>query len=254
MELKTKIMSYKSIPGMLSWLEDISEMNWILLDTETTGLKGSKIEQLTQISAKLAKYSYTKNDFLYIEDFDEKIALTDKTFKRYDIVEPVLEFNHYKDGRYDYKDENVVLDKFFDFIKNSTPSLLVAQNAPFDVDMLTGRHGHEVVDEVFDTKMLIRLYLIPILQKLSETDDYYTEVLKTIGISDRDGGLVSSSLSKIGPALGINMEGYHDALTDCAIMGEVCLSIFGIMKCNSYLNIEKYQIERVNVLTKNKEL
>jgi DNA polymerase III epsilon subunit-like protein len=246
-------MNYKSIPEMLSWLENKSEINWLLLDTETTGLKGSKIEQLTQVSAKLVKYDYLENKFLYKAEFDEKILLTAETIRRYDIVKPILEFNHYDDGDYVYKNENIVLDSFFEFIKQNTPSLLVAQNAPFDVDMLTGRYNHKIVEEVFDTKMLIRLYLIPIFQKLSETDNHYKELLNKIGTSDRDNGLISSSLSKIGPALDIDMKGYHDALTDCVLMGEMCISIFRTMKDNHSLDIEKYQLDRVNVIKTKKQ-
>ena len=43
-------MWYKSIPEFLDWLENKSTMPFLLLDTETTGLKGPNQEQLTQIS------------------------------------------------------------------------------------------------------------------------------------------------------------------------------------------------------------
>lgn len=239
-------MNYKTIEEMLLWLEEKSKKNWILLDTETTGLKGSKVEQLTQVSAKVATYDFKYNKFIYKEDFDEKIELTESTKKRFDEVSAILDFNHYKDGDYIYKNENEVLDNFFSFVGKYSPSFLVAQNAPFDIDMLSGRYGHIINEEVFDTKMLIRFYLIPILQKLAETDNKYKELIETIGTSDRDNGLISSSLSKIGPALGINMKGYHDALTDCVLMADMFLSIKDIMEDNFDLDIEKYQIERVN--------
>ena len=41
-------MWYKSIPEILNWIEIKSRINWILIDTETTGLRGPKNEQLTQ--------------------------------------------------------------------------------------------------------------------------------------------------------------------------------------------------------------
>ena len=43
-------MWYKTIPEILSWLESKSALTWIWIDTETTGLNGPKIEQLTQVS------------------------------------------------------------------------------------------------------------------------------------------------------------------------------------------------------------
>lgn len=241
-------MKYKTIEEMLLWLEEKSKKNWILLDTETTGLKGSKVEQLTQVSAKAATYDFKYNKFVYKEAFDEKIELTESTKKRFDEVSSVLDFNHYKDGDYNYKNEKDVLDDFFSFLNKYSPNFLVAQNAPFDVDMLTGRYNHKIEDEVFDTKMLIRFYLIPIFQKLAETKIEYKELIERIGTSDRDNGLISSSLSKIGPALGINMSGYHDALTDCVLMADMFLSIKDIMEDYFDLDIEKYQIERLNTM------
>jgi hypothetical protein len=50
-QLNENKMWYKSIPEILNWLESKSNIPWILLDSETTGLKGPKNEQLTQISA-----------------------------------------------------------------------------------------------------------------------------------------------------------------------------------------------------------
>jgi hypothetical protein len=75
----------------------------------------------------------------------------------------------------------------------------VAQNAGFDMNMLSGRSDRKIVDEVFDTKMLIQLYYLPLLQKLAETDKKYKELINFIGTSTRDNGLISSSMSKIGP-------------------------------------------------------
>jgi len=49
------------------------------------------------------------------------------------------------------------------------------------------------------------------------------------------------------------MKGYHDALTDCVLMGEMCISIFRTMKDNHSLDIEKYQLDRVNVIKTKKQ-
>ena len=65
------------------------------------------------------------------------------------------------------------------------------------MNMLAGRSGSSIVNEVFDTKMLIQLYYIPALQKLAETDESVAEKIRQIGVSGRDNGLISSSLSKI---------------------------------------------------------
>jgi predicted histidine transporter YuiF (NhaC family) len=114
--------------------------------------------------------------------------------------------------------------------------------------MLSGRFGHKLNNEVFDTKMLIQLYYLPLIQKLAETDTKYQEMINSIGISARDNGLLSSSLSKIGPALGLNMSGYHDALTDVKITIEMVRKIVDFLKENQSVDIMKYQTDRIKVI------
>jgi DNA polymerase III epsilon subunit-like protein len=248
-QLNENKMWYKSIPEILNWLESKSNIPWLLIDTETTGLKGPKNEQLTQISAVAMNYNFTSNTFKEIGTFDEKIKLTSDIKKRHNQPDGgnrrVLSFNHYGSGNYKYKEEKKVVDEFFDWIKTFSPSLLVAQNAGFDMNMLSGRSDRKIVDEVFDTKMLIQLYYLPLLQKLAETDKKYKELINFIGTSTRDNGLISSSMSKIGPATGVEMSGYHDALTDCRLMKEMYQKIVVLLKEHSDKDISKYQAERI---------
>lgn len=245
-------MWYKTIPEILNWLRLKSEKPWVLLDCETSGLLGPKQEQLTQVSALATEYNFITNTFKEIDLFDEKIKLTPNIKKRYS--EPdggnrkVLSFNHYGSGNYKYKDEKQILDNFFLWIEDFTPSLLVAQNAGFDMNMLSGRYGHKISNEVFDTKMLIQLYFLPLIQKLAETDKTYKNMVDFIGTSSRDNGLISSSMSKIGPALNINMSGYHDALTDCRLMLQMYNKIVILLKEYSNIDISKYQYERIKSL------
>ena len=116
------------------------------------------------------------------------------------------------------------------------------------MSMLSGRFGHKLNNEVFDTKMLIQLYYLPLIQTLAETDTKYQEMITFIGTSARDNGLLSSSLSKIGPALGLNMSGYHDALTDVKITIEMFKRIVDFLKENQSVDIMKYQSDRIKVI------
>jgi len=245
-------MWYKTIPEILSWLESKSDMPWIWLDTETTGLGGHKIQQLTQIAAITTDYNFKANTFNNVASFDEKIKLTDEIKSRYsnpgDSSRKILSFNHYGSGNYKYKNEKEVLDSFFNWVNEYSPCLLIAQNAGFDMNMLGGRYGNKISNEVFDTKRLIQLYYLPLLQSLSENDSKYKDMLDKIGKSDRDGGLYSSSMSKIGPALGINMTGYHDALTDCKITIQMYQKIVDFLKQHQSEDIMKYQVERIKVI------
>ena len=249
-------MWYKTIPQILEWLESKSKMPWLFIDTETTGLGGPKQQQLTQVSALATDYSFQSNTFNELGLFDEKIKLTDETKSKFGTPEDktkwVLGFNHYGSGKYKYKNEQEILDKFFDWTGNYEPCLFIAQNAGFDMAMLAGRYGHKIKNEVFDTKMLIQLYYLPLLQALAETDSKYKEMIDFIGTSSRDGGLISSSMSKVGPALGINMTNYHDALTDCRITIQMYQKMFDFLKQNQEVDIMKYQSERIKVIKSSK--
>ena len=229
-------------------------MPWIFVDVETTGLNGPKKEQLTQVSCLVTECDFDNNEFKELGQFDEKIKLTNDTKSKYNEPEDrtkwVLGFNHYGSGGYKYKDEETVVNDFFKFIGEYEPCLLIAQNAAFDMAMLSGRYGNKIVNEVFDTKMLIQLYFLPLLQKLAETDPSFQEKIDFIGTSPRDNGLISSSMSKIGPVLGINMSGYHDAITDCKITIQMYQGIVDLLTEHQDVDIMKYQTERIKVIRK----
>ncbi len=251
-QLNENKMWYKTITEMLEWIELKSKIPNIYVDVETTGLAGPKQEQLTQISAITSNYDFITNSFNEISLFDEKIKLTQQLKDRYakpdDTTRRILSFNHYGSGNYKYKDEKQIVEDFFNWINEHSPCLLVAQNAIFDMKMLGGRFGDKITNEVFDTKMLIQLYFLPLIQKLSETDRLYQEMVKKIGTSPRDNGLISSSMSKIGPALGLDMTGYHDAISDVRITMKMFQSIIDFLKEHQNLDISKYQIERIKSL------
>ncbi len=250
-QLNENKMWYKTIPEILSWLES-KTIPWVWIDTETTGLGGPKNEQLTQVSAIATKYNFSSNTFDELGTFDEKIKLTSEIKTRYKQPDggnrKVLSFNHYGSGNYKYKEERKIVDDFFNWTDEFSPCLFIAQNAAFDMQMLAGRYGHKINNEVFDTKMLIQLYFLPLIQKLAETDSKYKEMVNTIGISARDNGLISSSMSKIGPATGVVMTGYHDALTDCRITIQMYQRIVDLLKQHQSLDISKYQIERIKAI------
>lgn len=239
----------KSIEEFLSWIEDISKYKWCLIDTETTGLRDSPYEvQLTQVSCIVSDYNYLSNSFNDISVFNKKIKLTDTTKELMNTnsrIKNVLSFNHYG-SKVDFFDENDTLNDFNTFISDYKDSVFVIQNAEFDMKFLNTRSNLKFKNRVIDTKQILQLFYLPLIKKLSETDNYYKDLVNKIGVSDRDNGLISSSLSKIGPAMGINMSGYHDALTDIKLMQEMFINIIKVLKDNKSVDIKKYQSERIN--------
>tara|TARA_R110000772_G_scaffold2410_4_gene8562 strand:+ start:41115 stop:41936 length:822 start_codon:yes stop_codon:yes gene_type:complete len=259
---ESKQLNYKTIPEMFEYINSLPS-NLVFLDTETSGLGGATIQQITQISAIIVD-----SNFKEIDLFDEKIELTDDIKTRMELknefpngiqtpsnfikdpwsTKKILKFNHYSDGDYKYVNEKDSIDNFFKWLGQYKPYTLVAQNAPFDMSMLGGRYNHKIDTPVLDTKLIIQLYYIPLLQKLSETDSKYRNTINLIGTSGRDNGLISSSLAKIGPSLDIDMSNYHDALTDCKITIEMIEKIFNLLEEHKDVDISKYQIERIKII------
>lgn len=242
----------KTISQFLSWLESKKDMEWVYLDTETSGLQGPKKDQLTQVAALSTNYNFRSNSWSVISSFDKKIKLTDRTKQRMTTPDVkqlkwVLSFNHYGQKNRKYHEEGEVLNEFSQWLLRFKNPLLVIQNAAFDMKMINGRNDSKLMYEVFDTKMMIQLYYLPLLQKLAETDEHYKSVVSNIGTSDRDNGLISSSMSKIGPALGIDMTNYHDALKDVNITILMTQKIIQFLKDNKNVDISKYHAERVIV-------
>lgn len=242
----------KSIPEFLDWLENISNRYFIIFDSETTGLPSSGYEvQLTQVSCVVAKYNYTSNTFDEVDTFNKKVKLTPKTLsmKSTTRIPKVLSFNHYGEKGVKYHDEEETLSDFYNFIDKYENPVLVIQNAAFDMRYLNIRNKDiNFKNEVLDTKQVIQLFYLPCLMKLAETDITARDTVEKIGTSERDNGLISSSLSKIGPALGINMSGYHDALVDCRLASEMFIKIVEFLKENKGVDIKQYQGQRIKII------
>lgn len=240
-----------SIKDFLELLEKELYNGSFFIDVETTGLLGSTYEQLTQISSIYTTYKNGK--FEKMDTFNQKIKLTQETKQRFlneqtsKQLKWVLSFNHYGDGDMKYINEIKSLENFDKWILEINKSgNFIIQNASFDMDMLNGRYYKEFINNIIDTKMIIQLYYIPLLQKLSETDNKYKDILDKIGTSERDNGLISSSLSKIGPSMGLDMTNYHDGLKDCGITISMLENIIDFLKINIDKDIKKYQDERIS--------
>ena len=248
---------HKNTYQLLDYLDKLSsDKVFVFVDTETTGLGGHKKQQLTQISAIAYEYNFQQNALKEIGTFNKKIKIS--TDIKYKLEDPndriykVFKFNHYGDKIKDdpkYYDEQQILSEFRNWVAHTgyyLEPLLIMQNSIFDMNMLVGR-GEKLPYEVLDTKQLLQLFVIPIIRKLSETDNKYQDILDEIGTSERDFGMTTSAMGKWGPFFGINMSGYHDALTDCKITAQMFTKMIDFIKDNSDLDISKYQSERIFV-------
>ena len=240
----------KNQEQLLEYIENLSNNStFVFIDTETTGLGGHKKQQLTQISAIASTYDFESNDFSIVDQFNKKIKLTKEIIDSRDRKELVriLKFNRYGENNVKYIDEKKCLTDFVEWVELLKNPLFIIQNAAFDMDMLCGRFNNPIKYPVLDTKQIIGLFIIPIVEKLSETDDFYKNALLKIGRSDRDYGLWSSSMSKWAPFFNIPLIGYHNALDDCKITMNLYTSMINFIKEHKHLNIQKYQMNRIRV-------
>lgn len=240
---------YKTIPQLLEWLESNQNRTWIYLDLETTGLDHPSNEQITQVAGISTSFNFDSTKFTEKSSFNKKIKLTEDIKRKMNDpksrIKWVLSFNHYGNGK-KYFDENDVLVDFKKWISQYDKSVFVIQNAGFDMKFLNVRASEFKFDnEVFDTKAMIQLFYLPLLLTLAETDEKYQQMVDNIGTSDRDNGLISSSMSKVGPALGLDMTNYHDGLQDCKITIKMTEKIIDFLKQHQDVDIRKYQLERI---------
>ena len=240
---------------VMDWLNERKDCTFVALDTETTGLKGPYVEQLTQIAAVAYDFNMSTLTFDEIDSFNEKIKLTDKTKQRMasDKLLPAdsterrvtgaLKFNRYGQKGAVYLDEQEVLQHLEDFISQFDKVVLLIQNAPFDMKLINIRRQFGGFNhEIFDTKDFFAYFLIPTLQVIAETDPEAAAIVAALGKTGR--GNVPSSLPVVSKALGVDPNGAHDALYDCRYMVETLEKGLEILSNNTGLDIKNYQRPR----------
>lgn len=128
------------IAGFLTDIQDYRNKCVVFLDTETTGLKGPKAEQLTQIAAVAGMC--VEGEITPLNVYNQKIKLTKVTENRILTeadsqwnVKNILIFNHYHDWDKKYISESTAITNLFKWLdKNKSrykkDVLLVIQNAP----------------------------------------------------------------------------------------------------------------------------
>lgn len=231
-----------TIEGYLEYFENkYKDSTLIWLDTETTGLNVHD-NQLTELSAIV-----TDSEFNVIDQFSKKIKIDWSNVKDVKTTKDiVLPMTRYGERGIKYHDESQTIDEFFDWVDSFDNPVLIAQNASFDIKYLAVRGNRKIDYPVIDTKMVIQLYFIPIIQQLSdENNSEAQEILKQLPPSSRDKGMPSSSMGKIAPILGIDVSGWHSAVEDVKIMINMFKKIKDYLEEYKGLDIRKHQTKRL---------
>jgi DNA polymerase III epsilon subunit-like protein len=238
-----------SLNNYIDYIETVGK-TFIFFDTETTGLN-QKEDQITQISAIAC--DGTSDNFAELETFSAKLSLNDdiknrmisgtdqnkEWIKKYAsdrFKEPVdvLRMTRYGERHGKYSEEKSKLREFIDWIVKFEDPVLVAQNSKFDMKFLS-RAGIKNIYPVMDTMVMLRLFFLPILRKLSKQypKKWYKKrdsLLKPKRTGK--GKYYSVSLGTVAPILGINIEGWHDALADVRATIELVRKIYLFLKEN----------------------
>lgn len=244
-------IKYLSTPELFEWLNARRDKIFIALDTETTGLRGPWKEQLTQIAAVAFKFDMENLKFTEIDSYNEKIKLNPDTVSQMgdpeSRIKKVFKFTRYGVSKGRFSDEQDSLENLSSFVNQFDGAILLVQNAPFDMPMINVRKELDgLKNEIFDTKDFFAYFMLPTLQKLSETDPEAEQILSVIGKTS-GGKLPTSSLPKVAAGLGIDPNEAHDALFDCRYMVKVLEK--GLEIVNNNREIERKEFLRPRIST-----
>ncbi len=250
-EFINEAIKYLSSGELFSWLKERENHTFIALDTETTGLRGPRSEQLTQIAAVAYEFDFNTLRFTEIGKYNEKIKLNQEILAQKELpdsrIKSVFKYTRYGVSGGKFVDEQTALNNLIDFVNGYDKVILLIQNAPFDMPMINVRKKFGGLDhEIFDTKDFYAYFLLPTLQGLAEGGDEESQkILNVIGRSS-SGKLPTASLPKVAAGLGIDPNQAHDALFDCRYMVKVLEISLDIVQSNSALDRKEFIRPRIS--------
>lgn len=236
---------------LFRWLEERQNHTFVALDTETTGLRGPRQEQLTQISAVAFTFNFQSLKFTEVNSFNEKIKLTPDILSQKELpgsrIKDVFKYTRYGVSGGKFIQEQEALERLFNFVNQFDDVVLLIQNAPFDMPMINIRSRiGGLKNEIFDTKDFFAYFLLPTLQVMAENDEEAKSILDIIGTSS-SGKLPTSSLPKVSKGLGIDPGQAHDALFDCRYMVQTLEKALEIVNSNRNIERKPYLIPRISM-------
>ena len=276
--LRENKLSGRTIEGVLDLLDGYSDNTWIFFDTETTGLHPDSA-QLTEIGAIAIDPKDWKATSQVLGEFNEKIKLTDATERllndpeseerkawekanqgaRRPLKDPqaVLSMTRYGEQGRDYGDEQEILDEFFEFVESFPNPLMIAQNASFDLKMLSVRSGGKLPRyPVLDTRQLMDLYLLPLLRtqtQAEEGDAESQDLLDKLYVNKGNWGYHSVSMGVVSKAYGISVDDWHNALADVKMMMEMYRKIVQTIQRGMEVDISKEHTRAIALQKKRKK-
>jgi DNA polymerase III epsilon subunit-like protein len=259
-------LSGHTVKGVLELLNGYADNTWIFFDTETTGMHPDSA-QLTEIGAIAVDPNAWQSDATMLDQFNEKIKLTDETERllndpeseerkawekgnqvaRRSLKDPqaILSMTRYGEQGRTYSDEQEILDQFFEWVQGFPNPLLIAQNASFDLKFLNVRSSGKLPRyPVLDTMQLMKYYLVPLLktQVSAENGDPEAQaLLDKLYVKKGNWGYHSTSMGVVSDAYGISIDDWHNALADVKMMMEMYKEVVQTIRKGMGVDISKEQ-------------
>lgn len=275
--IEAKLYSF-TIQEILEKFLKFDGKTMVLFDTETVGLEtNTPYIQLTHIAA----LAYDGATLKEVGEFSKKVniggaldrALNDpnsaeakhlekerarhfRKYKKQDLhPRDALKMTGYETPNAEKLDEKEALIQFEKFLDQFQNVVILAHNATFDMKAIAARrkyHGLPPMKkyEVLNTVSISRYFFIPALQAL-ETVPEVKKVLDGL-LAKTKYKSYSSSLGNLGQALGVKIDGWHDAKEDVKMLMQVLQKMIEFLKSNPNLDIQKYQATAAKRFRKSK--
>lgn len=263
---EAKLYSF-TIPEILDKFLKFDGKTVVLFDTETVGLEpNTSYVQATHIAAmaydgstfnELGEFSKKVNigpalnnalndpNSAEAKHLDKEMARREKKYKKPDLhPRDALKMTGYDTPNAEKLDEKEALLEFEKFLDGFQNVVILAHNATFDMKVIAARrkfHGLPPMKryEVLDTVNISRFFFIPAMQALETVPEVKT-VLDGL-LAKTKYKSYSSSLGKLGQALGVKVDGWHDAKEDVKMLMQVMKKIIEFLKTNANTDIRKFQ-------------
>ena len=267
--LTERRLSGRTIEGVLELLDGYADNTWIFFDTETTGFH-PKSAQLTEIGAIAVDPNDWDADATVLEQFNEKIKLRPETLgtieqqsaedpetRKGKSIEDLLSMTRYGEQDRAYGDEQEIIDQFFEFVESFPNPLMIAQNAAFDLRMLSVRSSGKLPRyPILDTRQLMDLYLLPLLRtqtQAEEGDPEAQDLLDKMYVNKGNWGYHSVSMGVVSKAYGISIDDWHNALADVKMMMEMYRRVVQTIQRGMGVDISKEHEKAVTLQKKRRK-
>ena len=235
--------NYVKTDEFLSFVNDNENRTWVFLDTETLGFNGDK-HQLTEVAAKAI--SIQGKTYRELATYHEKSRLLSITRLRLSMpyngpglsYRDLMKMTNYGESlkSRQYIDEVEVIRGLLLFLNDYENPIIVAHNAPFDINFLNKR-GNVYFEEknifnkyeVVDTLRVMKKYFAPLViteaerfnhRWLPPSERQYILKMRSVYkfLKKKKSNRISLKLGNVAGAFGLAADGWHTAIYDIQML------------------------------------